>query len=172
MNISPEQLQALAERIAANVEPIPLSGCWIWTGTLNQKGYGNISIKNRRHLAHRISYQLTRGPIPDRLVIDHLCRVRCCVNPEHLEPVTNQVNILRGTGSPALLRQRTHCNFGHEFTDENTLLRQGYRRCAICYKRDAAKHNLLRAARRAKRRSFIQLPHMSNADSKSMTGEG
>lgn len=94
------------EPIPAEVPPIHLrrflswvsvadSGCWLWTGTVMSSGYGGLSWFSRSALAHRIAYDLFVGPIPNGLTIDHRCRVKLCVNPEHLEPVTNAENVRR-----------------------------------------------------------------------------
>lgn len=71
-------------------------GCWIWTGSVEGKGYGHPTIAGKKHPAHRLAYELLVGPVPEGLHLDHLCRVRRCVNPEHLEPVTSRENSLRG----------------------------------------------------------------------------
>lgn len=84
------------EAMWARVMPVPESGCWIWTGELNRNGYGRVWRLGRRVMAHRAMYELLVGPIPEGLVLDHLCRVRCCVNPKHLEPVTVRENTIRG----------------------------------------------------------------------------
>ena len=112
------------------------SGCWLWTGCTS-RGYGRFSFGQRQGMAHRFAWTLTNGTIPDGLTIDHLCRTRHCVNPDHLEPVPNQVNVIRGL--PFKVRP-THCPKGHEFTPENTYYSKNrrtgerdYRRCEICY---------------------------------------
>lgn len=84
----------LAERLAAAVEQ-QADGCWIWKWRPGKNGYGRISINNKSHYAHRASYEFHVGPIPDGLTLDHLCRVRTCVNPAHLEPVTRAENTRR-----------------------------------------------------------------------------
>jgi len=84
----------LPERLARQVS-ISESGCWIWTGSTQWNGYGSVSWKGARRVAHRVSYELLAGPIPKGLQLDHLCRVRGCVNPQHLEPVTNKENVRR-----------------------------------------------------------------------------
>jgi len=107
--------------------------CWLWTSTLNNRGYGQFSVGGRSVLAHRFSYELHVGPIPEGLHLDHLCRVRHCVNPAHLEPVTNQENNRRGdTG--AHLRDRTHCPAGHPYEGANLYVNgnTGARSCRIC----------------------------------------
>lgn len=80
------------EAFASHIHFEPNSGCWLWAGADNGVGYG----KFRGKYAHRISYEMNRGPIPNGMHLDHLCRVRCCVNPSHLEPVTNAENARRG----------------------------------------------------------------------------
>ena len=97
------------------------SGCWLWTAALNDAGYGKYSIRRSTwRRAHRVAYLGLVGPIPDGLTLDHLCRVRRCVNPSHLEPVTAGENVLRGVGLSAQNNRKTHCRRGHEFTEENT----------------------------------------------------
>lgn len=71
-------------------------GCWVWLGQQNRNGYGRFKRRGERIMAHKYFFQLYKGPIPEGLVLDHLCKVRACVNPNHLEPVTVQVNTLRG----------------------------------------------------------------------------
>lgn len=98
------------------------SGCWNWTDKLDREGYGRLRDGGTIKAAHRFAYELLVGEIATGLVIDHLCRNRACVNPEHLEPVTDQVNILRGVSLSARRAAQTHCKRGHEFTTENTYL--------------------------------------------------
>jgi hypothetical protein len=84
---------------------------------------------------HRVSYEAFKGPIPDGLTIDHLCRNRACVNPEHLEPVTMRVNCLRGESPAAVHARKTHCPKGHEYSAENTYRHKGnHRMCKLCWK--------------------------------------
>ena len=93
------------------------TGCWNWLGTLSDKGYGLYNHKR----AHRVFYEMHIGPIADGLVIDHLCRNRACVNPAHLEPVTQAENTNRGLFGAGKLRPlASHCAHGHEFTEDNT----------------------------------------------------
>lgn len=108
--------------------------CWLWTGTL-YNGYGNTSYMGKSSLAHRATFSIIKGEISNNLVIDHLCRNRNCVNPEHLEAVTPRENILRGASPSAIYAKRTHCNKGHKFNRTNTLVREdnNSRRCKICH---------------------------------------
>jgi hypothetical protein len=107
------------------------SGCWLWTAAL-WKGYGRIAVGRRMVKAHRFSYELLIGPIPDGMTIDHRCRVRSCVNPAHLEVVTNAENVMRGHGACAQHARKTHCANGHAFTDENTYVRPSRPRAREC----------------------------------------
>lgn len=115
--------------------------CWTWTSWISTSGYGLITIKGKTVTAHRWAYETLVRPIPEGLVIDHLCRNRLCVNPDHLEPVTNRENIMRGEGVAARRAQQTHCMRGHEFTPENTYVyRDGRaRKCRAC-ERVGGKH--------------------------------
>lgn len=90
----PEPYESLAERFARQIAKDE-SGCWTWTGNIAPIGYGRLSIHDELQYAHRFSWELFRGRIPDDLTIDHLCRVRACVNPDHLEPVTREENTRR-----------------------------------------------------------------------------
>lgn len=109
-------------------------GCWLWTGSKDSAGYGHFRIDSQRlRKAHRISYELLVGPIPEGLQLDHLCRVRECVRPDHLEPVTNYTNWTRSLAPSAINARRTHCANGHPFSGENlAVLRDGRRQCRTC----------------------------------------
>ena len=107
--------------------------CWLWTAARDTAGYGQFNVRGKHIRAHRFAYELLVGPIPEKRVIDHLCRNRDCVNPAHLEPVTNRENILRGVSKPAIYASRTHCSQGHLYSNDNTYFRpDGGRKCRAC----------------------------------------
>lgn len=115
---------------AARVAPV--ESCWIWNGRTDKDGYGLLWANGHHRRAHRLAYEHFVGPIPEGLVMDHLCRVPACVNPSHLEPVTVRENNLRGYSFAGNQARQTHCIHGHEFTEENTLVGSGQRSCREC----------------------------------------
>lgn len=129
------------QRMLDKVEIVTESGCWIWMGANNgDQGYGVVHIGSKKFRAHRLMYELLLGQIPEGLVIDHLCRVRCCVNPAHMEPVTDRENILRGE-APGIKRIGADtCINGHIWSDARTRWYKGRRFCQECER--------LRASRR------------------------
>lgn len=98
--------------------------CWNWTGSINRSGYGEYYKYNRTFRAHRFIYEILVDKVPRELVIDHLCKNRKCVNPAHLEPVTNRENLIRGDGISSLNSRKTHCVHGHPFDEKNTSKRK------------------------------------------------
>jgi hypothetical protein len=117
--------------------------CWLWHGEVLRNGYGLAYLGRApgrrlvRRLAHRLSYELAVGPIPKGLQIDHLCRVRNCVNPAHLEAVTPRVNVLRGDTITARNASKTACPRGHPYDEANTCRTlRGRRRCRTCARDD------------------------------------
>ena len=113
----------LPYHIRRNIEE-GANGCWLWTRSKSCDGYGWASLGNKTHQAHRLVYVLLRGEPANGLVLDHLCRVRHCVNPAHMQPVTSHINILRSELTPAGMR---NCAKGHAFIHNG---RQ--RRCPKC----------------------------------------
>lgn len=112
-------------------------GCWEWLGTRNADGYGIVCVGESRQRAHRVAYEQYVGPIPDGLVIDHLCSNRACINPKHLEPVAQAENARRGASGRD--RTRTECKNGHAFVDGSYSMMRGgtkrrymVKRCLIC----------------------------------------
>ena len=119
--------------------PVTETGCWLWMRAGHSAGYGKTG---RGEYAHRVSYETMRGPISPELEIDHLCRVRCCVNPDHLEVVSQRVNILRGQSMSARYARRSHCANGHELSPGNlypVATRPNTRVCRECTRARKAK---------------------------------
>lgn len=141
----------LLDRFWAKVDrdgPVPerrpdLGACWVWTAA-KASGYGRFAIRHGEVVqAHRFSFSLV-SEIPESLQLDHLCRNRACVRPEHLEPVTGRVNLLRGEGASARNAVKTHCPRGHRFDAERTT-RKG-RECLVCRReQQRARYRRLRA---------------------------
>ena len=127
------------------------SGCWEWTAARMINGYGVYTWYGAdrpcsSHLIHRIAYTLFVGPIPAGYVIDHLCRNAACGNPQHLEAVTQQTNLLRGTGWPAINARKRRCARGHRYTPKTVVVVGGKRRCRICHARNQQAYKKRRAA--------------------------
>jgi 5-methylcytosine-specific restriction endonuclease McrA len=149
----------LAERVESLIERIPFHSCWEWGGRIAPNGYGVIEVhtvdnKRRSRRAHRIIYESYVGAIPDGLQLDHLCRNRGCVNPAHLEPVTNHENHRRG-----LRASKTHCPAGHAYSGDNLVLTKRGRKCRACnYKHGrtfAERHPGHRIGQRAAKRAAL-----------------
>ena len=122
----PQRERTLADALM-QFEPEPNSGCWIWLGTRDCDGYGVARIGQKSRRAHRVIYEALVGKISEE-TLDHLCRVKACVNPKHLEPVSIGVNSLRGFGPAGVNARLTHCKLGHELGKWN----KGHRFCRIC----------------------------------------
>ena len=128
----------LPERFWAKVEPEPNTGCWLWTASLSSGGYGQFMIRPspKPERAHRLAYETLVGPIPEGLELDHLCRVRSCCNPSHLEAVTHRENVLRGTSPYASAARKTHCDHGHPLDSTRWKGRKRtIRCCSVCVAR-------------------------------------
>jgi hypothetical protein len=119
------------DRLMRWSEPDPHTGCWYWTGSPRGKGYGGISLGGKKRAAHRVSYELFMGPIPQGLQIDHLCRRPSCINPDHLEPVTREENLRRGHHPN---REKTACRAGHAY-DIFYRGKRGCKRCTLARQR-------------------------------------
>ena len=144
--------QSVHERFLAKIVTPSVDECWIWQACTGTNGYGLFRVDGRMFKAHRFAYELFVGPIPDGLELDHLCRVRTCVNPEHLDPVTHAENVRRGESGKvngARQRAKTHCPQGHPYAGENLYVNSdGKRRCRTC-NRDRGRKRAQRARDRA-----------------------
>ena len=152
----------LEDRLQRMIDRDSLPGCWLWTGSINADGYGHVRVDQRTLGAHRASYELWIGPIPAGFQLDHVCHTvdkhcsggngclhRRCVNPAHLEPVTNHENLLRGRWPGS---RKTHCPYGHEYTTENTYIGpRGEQDCRTC-------RRLRMREKRRKARALRQVP--------------
>ena len=122
----------ISERIDATGD------CWLWSGTHNSDGYGSTRLGHRgcgarSMAAHRAIYQLLVGSVPADMHLDHLCRNKNCVNPDHLEVVTRRENILRGYSPQAMNARQTHCRrAGHPLSGDNVRIYRGLRACRAC----------------------------------------
>ncbi len=131
----PTMLERFWSKVDKTSDP---GGCWLWTASVGNHGYGLFQVAagrvGFRALAHQVSYWLAFGPLDNSLEIDHLCKVRRCVNPGHLEQVTGAENRRRSDGPAAVNARKTHCPRGHEYTPENTYIQpsNGSRICRTC----------------------------------------
>lgn len=126
----------LPDRFWVKVRSNPNTGCWEWIGQTSPTGYGVFKFSSKMRRSHRVAYEVLVDLVPDGLVLDHLCRVRNCVNPAHLEPVTQAENVRRGVTPPRKgreLKPRTHCPQGHPYDEANSYVRgNGRRMCRAC----------------------------------------
>lgn len=134
-----------AERLERMSIPEPTSGCTLWLGHAVNGGYGMVRHDGRSQLAHRVAWELANGPIPDGLVIDHLCRVRSCINPAHMRVVTQKVNVLCGEAPSAANARKALCHLGHPL---DMVLRSGSRSCRTCHNTRNRKNKALARERR------------------------
>ena len=154
--------ERLPKRFWSKVTLDAVSGCWLWSAALSHAdddgGYGVFWFNGKLQRAHRVSYAELVGPIPKGLTLDHLCRVRQCVNPSHLEPVSDRTNILRGSGASAINYRKTSCKHGHPLIEENLFnLKRGWRSCKACdkrYKRERSNEQINR--KRKKDREYYK----------------
>lgn len=158
-------MKTVWERFCDKFDISEESGCWIWNGAISRSTgikrgprsrsrkdlwYGYFRYEGRNQVAHRVSYQIIKGPIPKGMVLDHTCANGLCVNPAHLEPLTNGENVQRGYDAKAPL---SHCINGHKFTELTTAWKtkhggRQYRECRTCMREQQAR---IRAKRKAHR---------------------
>lgn len=131
--------------------------CWRWTGAHVPNGYGQIQANGRPRGVHRLAYEAWVGPIPDGLEVDHLCRVRDCINPAHLEAVTHLENLRRGRTIVARQIAKTECPQGHPYDEGNTIKRsRGVRICRACHNARSAAYKRKKRALAAQRRAIAR----------------
>jgi|SRR5579863_5247114 len=130
------------------------SGCWLSGHSRTSWGYVQFMADHKHTTAHRFAYELFNGPIPEGMQVDHLCRVRHCVNPAHLEAVSKKENILRGESYCAQAARKTHCPKGHPYSEENTHVWNNKRFCRECSRASSRRYQakLTAAARVARGR--------------------
>lgn len=134
------RMRSTEERLLEKIDKDAPGGCWRWTGAIGTHGYGRFRAGGKTCQAHRITYELLKGPIPPDRDLDHLCRNRWCVNPDHLEPVSRRTNLLRGQTFTAANAAKTHCPQGHPYDDENTMYDGGGRKCKECNRRKVRRY--------------------------------
>lgn len=144
----------IQEYIQDRVTVNPETGCWEWAGHCNGDGYAISLHRGKHRYAHRASYEAFVGPIPSGLTIDHLCRNRPCVNPKHLEPVTQKVNVLRGDTWGGKNSRKTHCPQGHPYDLLNTIYTKTGRLCRECHRKRTREDNYRRRRERGQKERF------------------
>ncbi len=145
---TPSQFEkGTVEKFFAGIFFEPNTGCWLHIND-GPKGYSRATLDGKRNYGHIISYELHKGPVPEGLQIDHTCKVKCCVNPDHLEAVTSGENTRRGpcgkketNPGGKYWAAKTHCNKGHPLSGENLIVHpNGWRSCRECRRRSALDH--------------------------------
>lgn len=128
--------------------------CWVWTGEINGWGYGATHVERKHRSAHRVAYEMARGPIPPGMQVDHLCGNKVCVNPDHLEPVTLQENLRRARVAGRIFdlgvfhKAKTQCPHGHAYVPGNLYLPpRGGRICLTCKRKHLIAWKLSRKRR-------------------------
>lgn len=148
LDTPPKTIIPLEDRFWPKVEATGF--CWLWRGAIDNAGYGVVNVGGRRvNRAHRVSYEILVGPIANGLHLDHLCRVRHCLNPDHLEPVSPAENMRRGFAPAARVAATDLCGRGHSMADAYVRPGNGYRMCRVCQEARRKKRNHDRSKRAA-----------------------
>lgn len=153
------------DRFWSKVEVHQPAGCWEWTAGLIS-GYGRFAFGQSQFMSHRVAYHLLIGPIPADMQLDHLCRNTKCVNPDHLEVVTQTENLRRGYGPTGTHGRKTHCVHGHKFTPENVRIDgKGSRHCVTCDREwDRIRDPQIRSAQRRARAKLVRMGFLHDAE--------
>lgn len=129
-------VRSIAKTFEMYSVPVPECGCWLWTGSKDKDGYGQLMLGGKRKKAHRVAYEQGRGAIPDGMSVCHKCDTPACVNPEHLFLDTQAGNVRDCRAKNRNRNQnheRTHCKNGHPLSDDNVKIEvTGFRRCQTC----------------------------------------
>lgn len=152
-----EKRKTSVERFEEKYFPEPNTGCWLWTGAINGSGYGQLFMNGRLMQAHEFSYSMKNGPVADGLELDHLCRTRLCVNPDHVEPVSHHENMLRRAATV------THCKYGHPYVEGSFFLKKRKNRPGIA-RRCKQCHNRMEREKRARDRLAAAQPQAQEAN--------
>lgn len=141
------------KRFWAKVNISDDGSCWLWKPKPYAKGYGRFHVSRKHGVrSHRLAYLLAKGTIPDGWVVDHICKVRNCCNPNHLRAITHVENVMIGSGVTAENARKTHCHKGHELAGRNLVMNKNYRNCRQCkYDRENARRRNISALRSGER---------------------
>lgn len=148
------------------LQPCPTTGCWLWSGATNKKGYGSHGRRakhSRSQLTHRYTYELAIGALPEGTEVDHKCRTRCCANPAHMEAVPHKVNVQRGDVKKDL------CKNGHDLAGENLLKTAAGTRCRACVNADSRERKRAKyAPRKREKKATCKHGHTKHFDGRRM----
>ena len=128
--------------------PEPNTGCWLWLGSVSQDGYSQVG--KPPWSGHRIAFEVKHGPVPEGMEVDHICRVRCCVNPDHMQPLTHYDNLIKSYRKVSPNSLKTHCPKGHPLDGENLRLKKTSTRLGVSRQCKACERDRYQAKRKPK----------------------
>jgi len=153
--------KSINDRLRDGMKIDPVTGCWDWQKYVAPHGYGEIVYMGEKWNVHRLAWEMFRGPIEPGLTIDHLCRNRRCLNPDHLEPVSMKENLARGISPSALNAKKTHCAHGHPLSGINLRIKGAERVCIECSRISWRKSEPKRKAKRAAYYQCVAKPRIA-----------